>query len=76
MLLEKGKTVSELLYLADSYVREFDAAVVAVDAETNSVALDRTALFATGGGQPHDTGRLTFRSARTEPSSCSPNASG
>lgn len=50
--------MTELLYLRDAYLREFDATVVDVDAEGRRVALDRTALYATGGGQPHDTGTL------------------
>ncbi|MBV8559572.1 MAG: alanyl-tRNA editing protein, partial [Acidimicrobiia bacterium] len=32
--------------------------VVDVDAEGRRVALDRTAFYATGGGQPHDTGTI------------------
>jgi misacylated tRNA(Ala) deacylase len=48
--------VSELLYLRDAYLREFDAQVVAVDG--SRVALDQTAFYPTGGGQPHDTGTL------------------
>ncbi len=51
---------TELLYLTDAYLREFDGEVVAVDEETNAVALDGTAFFPTGGGQPHDTGDLAF----------------
>jgi misacylated tRNA(Ala) deacylase len=47
---------TELLYLRDAYLREFDARVVAV--RTGEVALDRTAFYPTGGGQPHDTGML------------------
>jgi misacylated tRNA(Ala) deacylase len=49
--------MTELLYHTDSYLRTFDAAVVAV--EGAAVALDRTALYATSGGQPHDVGTLT-----------------
>jgi misacylated tRNA(Ala) deacylase len=49
---------TELLYLSDAYLREFDATVVAVDVEGSRVALDRTAFYYTGGGQPHDTGTL------------------
>jgi misacylated tRNA(Ala) deacylase len=49
--------VTELLYHTDSYMREFDAQVVAVDG--SRVALDRTAFYATGGGQPNDTGALS-----------------
>jgi len=47
---------TELLYLTDAYLRSFDATVVAVDGQR--VALDRTAFYPTGGGQPHDTGML------------------
>ena len=50
--------MTELLYLRDAYLREFDATVSAVDAEGSRVALDRTAFYPTGGGQPHDTGAL------------------
>jgi misacylated tRNA(Ala) deacylase len=45
---------TDLLYLRDSYVREFDATVT--DVRDSAVALDRTAFYPTGGGQPHDTG--------------------
>lgn len=38
------------------YLREFDATVVAI--EGDMVALDRTAFYPTGGGQPNDTGIL------------------
>lgn len=48
--------MTELLYLRDAYLREFDACVTAVDGP--SVALDRTAFYPTGGGQPHDAGTL------------------
>jgi misacylated tRNA(Ala) deacylase len=49
---------TELLYLRDAYLTTFDATVVEVDAEGRRVALDRTAFYPTGGGQPHDTGVL------------------
>jgi len=49
---------TDLLYLRDAYLRDFDATVVDVDADGRRVALDRTAFYATGGGQPHDTGTL------------------
>jgi misacylated tRNA(Ala) deacylase len=49
---------TEALYLRDATMRSFAAEVVAVDDEATAVALDRTAFYATGGGQPHDTGRL------------------
>jgi misacylated tRNA(Ala) deacylase len=51
---------TEQLYLRDAYQREFDAVVVDVRAVdgVEAVALDRTAFYPTGGGQPHDTGTL------------------
>ena len=49
---------TELLYLRDAYLRAFDATVTAVDAAGRRVALDRTAFYATGGGQPHDVGTV------------------
>jgi misacylated tRNA(Ala) deacylase len=50
--------VTELLYQTDSYKREFEAAVIAVDIENGGVVLDRTAFYPGGGGQPPDMGRL------------------
>ena len=47
---------TDLAYLRDAFVREFDATVIAV--EDNKVALDSTYFYPTGGGQPHDTGTL------------------
>ncbi len=48
--------MTDLLYLRDSYLRTFEAAVVGLD--DGRVALDRTSFYPTGGGQPHDTGTL------------------
>ncbi len=47
---------TELLYLDDSYLKEFDARVIDVD--ENGVYLDRTAFYLGGGGQPYDSGKL------------------
>ena len=47
---------SELLYLRDAYETTFTATVISVEGQ--SVALDRTLFYPTGGGQPHDTGTL------------------
>jgi misacylated tRNA(Ala) deacylase len=52
--------VTELLYQKDSYLREFVATVFAADAETGRVALDRSAFYPGGGGQPGDVGILAF----------------
>jgi misacylated tRNA(Ala) deacylase len=54
--------VTELLYQTDSYLRDFAAQMVAVDVAGGRVALDRTAFYPGGGGQPHDLGMLTFGS--------------
>jgi misacylated tRNA(Ala) deacylase len=48
--------VTDLLYLRDAYLRQFDSVVT--DVRDGAVALDRTAFYPTGGGQPHDTGTL------------------
>ncbi len=50
-------TMTEVLYHTDAYLKEFDAVVTAVDG--NKVALDRTAFYPGGGGQPNDVGTLT-----------------
>ncbi len=51
---------TKLLYHTDSYLREFDSQVVAVDEAAHAAAVAETAFFPTGGGQPHDTGELQF----------------
>ncbi len=50
--------MTELLYLHDSYLREFDATVTSVNGQT--VTLDQTAFFPSGGGQPSDAGLLRW----------------
>lgn len=60
--------MTELLYYDDAYCKTFDAAVLAaraVDGKTH-VALDRTAFYPGGGGQPHDLGWLSFNGQRCE----------
>lgn len=51
---------TEKIYFTDSSILEFVATVVAVDPTEQGykVALDRTAFYPTGGGQPNDTGTL------------------
>jgi misacylated tRNA(Ala) deacylase len=49
---------TDLAYLRDAYVRADDPTVLAVDGDR--VALDRTIFYPTGGGQPHDTGTVTW----------------
>ncbi|MCA1552882.1 MAG: alanyl-tRNA editing protein, partial [Chloroflexi bacterium] len=48
--------MTELLYQTDSYLKDFDATVT--DVNGDMVALDRTAFYPGGGGQPHDVGAL------------------
>ena len=52
--------MTDLLYLEDSYLREFTAAVVGHDHEQNGVLLDRSAFYPGGGGQQPDQGALWF----------------
>ncbi|HVG18843.1 MAG TPA: alanyl-tRNA editing protein, partial [Blastocatellia bacterium] len=51
---------TEKIYFTDSSVLEFAATVIAVNPAEQGykVALDRTAFYPTGGGQPNDTGML------------------
>jgi misacylated tRNA(Ala) deacylase len=55
--------MTHLLFLEDAYLRAVDARVVDVResaAGEGAIALDRTVFYATGGGQPHDTGTLRW----------------
>ncbi len=51
--------MTQLLYQTDSYLREFQATVTAVDEAARSVVLDQSAFYPGGGGQPCDFGSLT-----------------
>lgn len=53
--------MTELLFQTDSYLKEFEATVVAAEGER--VVLDRTALYARSGGQPSDFGGLRANGA-------------
>ena len=55
---------TDLAYLRDAYLRADDATVLAADGDR--VALDRTIFYPTGGGQPHDTGTLTWGANRPQ----------
>jgi misacylated tRNA(Ala) deacylase len=50
--------MTELLFQTDSYIKEFRATVVAANPDEGAVALDRTAFYPGGGGQPNDLGHL------------------
>ena len=45
------------LYMDDSYLKEFEAVVENVK-DGKYIALDKTAFYPAGGGQPHDTGTM------------------
>ena len=52
-----GEKMNLVLYMTDSYLKEFSATVVsAIDGKF--IVLDKTAFYAQGGGQPFDTGVL------------------
>lgn len=54
--------MTELLYYQDAYCQTFDATLTAVETADGKtrVALDRTAFYPGGGGQPNDEGALTI----------------
>ena len=54
---------TDQIYLRDAYQQTVEATVVAV--RDDAVALDQTVFYATGGGQPHDTGTLADRGGNT-----------
>ncbi len=55
---------TEELYATDAYLRAFEGRVVEVDADAHRVALDRTAFYPGGGGQPADRGELVWDGGR------------
>lgn len=54
--------MTDLLYLRDAELRTFDARVIS--SQESAVVLDRTCFYPTGGGQPHDTGTLTWEGGK------------
>ena len=50
--------MTQRLYYTDSYLCDFEAAVVGLADDGRRVYLDRTAFYPTSGGQPFDTGTL------------------
>ena len=56
--------MTEQLYQVDSYLREFEAVVTAV--EGPGVGLDRSAFYPGGGGQPCDLGGLEWNAGSAQ----------
>jgi misacylated tRNA(Ala) deacylase len=50
--------MTQLLAHTDAYLKEFAGAVMAIHSEEHAVALDKTAFYPGGGGQPCDLGWL------------------
>lgn len=54
--------MTELIYHKDSYLQNFTAKVDGIDAELHGIILDKTAFYPGGGGQPADSGTLSWGS--------------
>ena len=55
--------MTDTLFQTDSYLHEFDATVVAVNADDHALTLDRSAFYPGGGGQPNDLGVIVCAGA-------------
>jgi len=53
--------VTELIYHTDGYCKQFEARLLKAEVESRAVALDRTAFYPGGGGQPPDAGTLVIQ---------------
>ncbi len=51
--------MTEVLYLKDCYLKEFDTEIVNVK-DGKYIILDKTAFYPVGGGEPNDTGKIIF----------------
>lgn len=58
--------MTELLFRDDAYLRSCDARVTAIT-DRGGIVLDRTVFYATGGGQPGDSGRIELADGRQIP---------
>lgn len=59
--------MTELLYQTDSYLKEFDAEVTAMDAESRAIVLNQSAFYPGGGGQPNDIGQIILTGGQVYP---------
>jgi len=66
--VENGNIMTNFLYYENAYLQEFGATITEVDSSTDNlrVALDCTAFYPGGGGQPNDQGWLTLEGTRYE----------
>jgi misacylated tRNA(Ala) deacylase len=62
-LLFSETAMTKLLYQTESYIKQFDALVSAIDLENRAVLLDQSAFYPGGGGQPYDIGTLKMAGA-------------
>lgn len=58
--------VTDELFATDAYLHTFEAVVTDVDPEGRLVALNRTAFYPGGGGQPPDIGSLQWSDGRAD----------
>lgn len=61
--------ITEPLFIQDAYLRDAEAKVVALT-EEGGVVLDRSIFYATGGGQPGDSGKLTWAGGEMRIATC------
>ena len=52
--------MTEELFLTDSYLKEFEAIITKIENNGLDIYLDKTAFYPGGGGQPNDTGTITY----------------
>jgi len=62
-MISADGNLTEMLYLYDHYLKEFEAIVLEIP-DNRSVVLDKTALYPRGGGQPSDKGWLVVEGGK------------